>query len=661
MKGEGNAQVSTAPLVVLGWDAADLDQLIPLVNAGRMPNVSRLLQTGRVCELRSEAPTLSPIVWTTIATGVGPLTHGVLGFTEPTAQGAQRPVTVASREVSAIWNRLAASGYVCHSIGFYASHPAEPTGGVSISNLFYDAVAEQSSVNAAEAVYIDTRYQTLVASSALAQLVTRPEGLSDEVLSELMALPDLPELSVPIGLKEELRRDLAKTLSLHAIACELAETPGWNCLMLLLDGIDTIGHRFGKFHRRNTSAFDSTSDVALAQVIDRTYEIHDRLLGDLLQRCPPETNLLLISDHGLNLGASRPEITDAQRQGWSLAGPEFEERWHQIDGLALVHGRDLVGSAPPLVTIRDIAPAVLNYFNISAPPDRHAEARFQAISANDSEHREAIRHLVALGYLSASEIPQDAEAQRGDDACKIHELVYRLSSTDSPPPTEDFVATALREYGADSRVLKSVLSSPHGRGLQASELDEAIAAWIRREPQCPEPWIARARLYREDEDRLRRAIDEARTAAGSQPAWKQAIGQMHSYANQWGQALAEYRHVIAAMPHCQFTRRLMCIAEIELRNSDTIEADSVALLKQNPYAELSKLCAVAATSITRGHSRGVALAERLRLRPIETRHSELFGPTARMHLNALPRGLKDVNSSASTPKTSVNISIGRTS
>ena len=49
---------------------------------GLLPNLAALVARGRTWELESVNPMISPLVWTTLATGRSPVDHGVGGFQE---------------------------------------------------------------------------------------------------------------------------------------------------------------------------------------------------------------------------------------------------------------------------------------------------------------------------------------------------------------------------------------------------------------------------------------------------------------------------------------------------------------------------------------------------------------------------------------------------
>src|SRR5947208_1285771 len=67
-------------VLVIGFDGLDPVALDQLMAEGKMPNFARLRQEGAYGRLLSSRPMLSPILWTTIATGRTPDEHGIGHF-----------------------------------------------------------------------------------------------------------------------------------------------------------------------------------------------------------------------------------------------------------------------------------------------------------------------------------------------------------------------------------------------------------------------------------------------------------------------------------------------------------------------------------------------------------------------------------------------------
>ena len=103
--------MSKPRVLLIGWDAADWKLIRPLLQAGELPTLARLMADGVHGNLATVYPVLSPMVWTSIATGKRAYKHGIHGFSEPLPNGSGvRPITTLSRKSKAVWNILNQTG-----------------------------------------------------------------------------------------------------------------------------------------------------------------------------------------------------------------------------------------------------------------------------------------------------------------------------------------------------------------------------------------------------------------------------------------------------------------------------------------------------------------------------------------------------------------------
>ena len=127
----------TGRVLLVGWDAADWKVINPLLDRGQMPHLERFINRGVMGDIFTLRPVLSPMLWNSIATGHRAEQHGVHGFTEvDAATNTVRPVSSTTRTCKALWNFVTQCGGRAHVVNWYASHPAEPINGVSISDCF---------------------------------------------------------------------------------------------------------------------------------------------------------------------------------------------------------------------------------------------------------------------------------------------------------------------------------------------------------------------------------------------------------------------------------------------------------------------------------------------------------------------------------------------
>ena len=124
---EQRTTINGPRIVFIGLDGADWHYLDSLMAAGVMPNLAQLVHSGQRAPLLTQQPPLSPLVWTTMMTGVSPLEHRILDFTRynPSSR-ALEPITSDERAVPAIWNMALAKGKRAAVFGMWATYPPEP-------------------------------------------------------------------------------------------------------------------------------------------------------------------------------------------------------------------------------------------------------------------------------------------------------------------------------------------------------------------------------------------------------------------------------------------------------------------------------------------------------------------------------------------------------
>jgi len=67
-------------VIFLGLDGLDPRLTEKLMDEGRLPNLARLREQGSFRRLRTTFPSLSPVAWSTFATGVSPARHNIFDF-----------------------------------------------------------------------------------------------------------------------------------------------------------------------------------------------------------------------------------------------------------------------------------------------------------------------------------------------------------------------------------------------------------------------------------------------------------------------------------------------------------------------------------------------------------------------------------------------------
>src|SRR6202167_4156114 len=192
-------------VLLIGWDAADWKVIRPLMDAGKMPNIQGLVENGASGQISTLHPPLSPMLWTSIATGKRPYKHGIHGFSEPTPDGRSvQPVTNLSRKSKALWNILNQSDLRSIVVGWWPSHPAEPINGVMVSDRHHRAgrPLDQGWPLLANAVHPSELAETLI------RLRVHPDLLT----------PDMVEPFIPLAEQIDQDKDTRLAAFLHTLA-----------------------------------------------------------------------------------------------------------------------------------------------------------------------------------------------------------------------------------------------------------------------------------------------------------------------------------------------------------------------------------------------------------------------------------------------------------
>ena len=254
------------PILVVGIDGGEWKVIRKLWAEGRLPNLKALAERGTTATLRT-AYNSSPVIWTTIATGVTPREHGIVDFVVPTPQG-DVPISSDVRKVPAIWNMLTQSGKRVAVLGWWGSWPAEEVNGVVVSDR------------------------------ALLDLDRRvsPPSYLPTFLQEVRRAREEPSL---FGADDEAEmRDRAIAQAATTLAGQ-----AFDLLLVYFRSPDIVSHNHWKSYE--PEAFGEAADPANRDRVPRSYEAVDQALGRLLKAGPKDMNVLVISDHGFH--AARPE------------------------------------------------------------------------------------------------------------------------------------------------------------------------------------------------------------------------------------------------------------------------------------------------------------------------------------------------------------------
>jgi predicted AlkP superfamily phosphohydrolase/phosphomutase len=266
---------------LIGWDGASFDLLRPWLDGGQLPNLARLLASGVHGPLRSTIPPWSFQAWSSFLTGKNPGQHGIYDFfrTPPGTYDLEFVNASHRRGGATFWDLLSRAGRRVVSIAIPGTYPPDPVNGVMISGFDFPGEGPGS--------FVDAKGM-------------HPPELHDELLRNVGRHPiDAPILGELKNGRPEvaLERILETIRQQTATAKYLLTRRDWDCFMMTFGESDGVGHYFWQY-TDPANPFFVDHPAGLLDSILRVYQELDRLMGELLDHVPTDTNVLVVSDHG---------------------------------------------------------------------------------------------------------------------------------------------------------------------------------------------------------------------------------------------------------------------------------------------------------------------------------------------------------------------------
>ena len=397
-------------VALIGIDGADWRVALPMVEAGRLPTLARLMREGTWGPLESFPDSNSAVIWASIYSGREPADHGVLDFYTLRLPGMDRqhrgvypvhrtffkeavlrlqglglgeltPIDRHSVATPLLWEVAQARGRSIGIVdGYFYSYPAPvlPVAGSWFLGYGSDGLWQQ----AREAGRVPSREEA-------GAYATPPELIPE--LGPVLGRPDFAWQSGAL-LRLLARRGQPALVSLYT------HEP------------DNVQHDAWRFHEPRRYFGIDPRAAASRDRVARFYEELDRFLAALLPRLETGTVLAIASDHGHS-----PTIfheMDTQHR-------------HGPPGVLLLHGPGIRAGELRGAGALDLYPTLLHLLGIAVPEDadgRLLEEAFTpaalaarppravaswdglpppapAIPVDPARRREEIEKLRDLGYI----------------------------------------------------------------------------------------------------------------------------------------------------------------------------------------------------------------------------------------------------------------------
>lgn len=270
--------------LILGLDGASLDLIQPWAEQGHLPEIHSLMQRGVYGELRSVMPVLSSAAWVSFMTGMNPGKHGVYDFVQRDLATYRRYLVRGGTEIKApsLWKLLSEAQKRVGVVNVPMTYPAEAVNGFLITGLGtplykpYTYPSELENTLRARGYRVNKR-------------VHYAPGEEQRFLDEVYELTNVQARA----------------------ALDLASSQPWDFFMHVIRDPDEMAHFFWRYMDSSHPAYDAKQAREFGSALLDYYRHIDAWVGRFLHTAGPNTDVIVVSDHGCG-----PLYKDVMLNGW---------------------------------------------------------------------------------------------------------------------------------------------------------------------------------------------------------------------------------------------------------------------------------------------------------------------------------------------------------
>jgi predicted AlkP superfamily phosphohydrolase/phosphomutase len=261
-------------VLVIGLDGVPLDIIQTWADAGHLPVLQKLMDSGAVGRLKSTMPPTSGPSWSSFATGKNPGKTGIYDFLHR-RQGTYRfpPISTRHRHGKAIWALLSEAGKTVGVLNVPVSYPVEPVNGFMISGFM-------TPYSARDFVY--------------------PPGLLSEIKDEVGAYHIYPTTTFSQAHADDFFRACDQLLDLRTrTTLRLIAHYDWDFFITVFFDTDRILHQLWHYLDPTHPWRRDDADVDNSWPVQRYFQRLDESIGRILERVDDDTTVIVLSDHGM--------------------------------------------------------------------------------------------------------------------------------------------------------------------------------------------------------------------------------------------------------------------------------------------------------------------------------------------------------------------------
>ena len=264
----GTLTMSRQKIAIIGWDSATFDVVLPLAEAGALPNLSRLMARGAWGKLRSTIHPLSPTAWASFMTGTNPGQHGVYDFVCLGRNGQFQVSNGGQVAQPSLWAQLSAHGRRVAVLNVPMTYPPAQVNGYLVAGMDTPFGARD---------YTFPR-----------ELLAQIEATAGPYVIDL-PVRGAPWQSIQQFTAEYVRKLCASVEQQAEVVRHLATQDDLDFFTAVFTAPDRVQHALGHLLAQGVTPEDG---------IGRVYQACDAATGRILEALGDDWVVLLMSDHG---------------------------------------------------------------------------------------------------------------------------------------------------------------------------------------------------------------------------------------------------------------------------------------------------------------------------------------------------------------------------
>jgi predicted AlkP superfamily phosphohydrolase/phosphomutase len=270
-------------IIVIGLDGATMDLIRPWASDGQLPNLARMMAEGVSGELRSTVPPVTAPAWVSFMTGKNPGKHGIYHFRtyDLSRYTSYDETLVTSRDFAnqTMFRAIGGRGLKVASLAVPMTYPPFPINGLMLSG-----------------------YPT----PNLQKAYTYPPEVADSfsninITSEFFRHSD----------SERIRSATHMVKQLTSYCVQMMQEDHYDLFVVVYGNTDMANHFFRKYVEPDFPCYDAEGAKTYGSVLMDQYRLADEAVGRLLEQAAEDAVVIIMSDHGSDVIATKYVHTNA--------------------------------------------------------------------------------------------------------------------------------------------------------------------------------------------------------------------------------------------------------------------------------------------------------------------------------------------------------------